>query len=86
MKTRNAILTAIFLILVLTSVKAQDYKIVGTEIVSTNTPTKEAAKLTNLTHTIKGVKYPVYISKNGKYFIKRISKKTNKQYNQYLKM
>lgn len=84
MKTSRIILTAIFLILTLTSLKAQNYKIQGNEIVKTSQPIKEGAKLTNLTHEVKGVKYPVYISKNGKYFIKRISQKSRKEYNQYL--
>lgn len=34
---------------------------------------------------IKGILYDIYQSKNGKYYIKRISKKTNKEYRQYLK-
>ena len=31
-----------------------------------------------------GTKYPIYISGNGKYFIIRKSKKTGKEYRQYL--
>jgi len=43
------------------------------------------AKNTLKTYTdTKGNIYPVWISKNGKLFIKRISKTTNKSYNQYL--
>ena len=34
---------------------------------------------------IKGILYDIYQSKNGKYYIKRVSKKTNKEYRQYLK-
>ena len=33
----------------------------------------------------KGVRYDVYVSKNGKYFILRTSKKSGKQYQQYIK-
>ena len=34
----------------------------------------------------KGVKYPIYVSKNGKYYVIRTSKKTGKEYKQYLKL
>jgi len=34
----------------------------------------------------KGVKYPVFKTKEGKYFVLRISKKTGKQYREYLKL
>ena len=33
----------------------------------------------------KGVQYPVYISESGSCYIIKISKKTNKEYKQYLK-
>lgn len=63
------------------------YKIQGNEIVSIKKETVKAEPVkTNLTHTIKGVKYPVYQTANGKYFILRTSKKTNKEYKQYLKV
>lgn len=32
----------------------------------------------------KGITYPVYLSSTGKAFIKKISKKTGKEYRQYL--
>lgn len=32
----------------------------------------------------KGVKYPIYISKKGTLYIKRVSSKTGKEYKQYL--
>lgn len=32
----------------------------------------------------KGETYPIYQSKNGKYFVKRVSQKTGKEYNYYL--
>lgn len=32
----------------------------------------------------KGVEYPVYLSSTGKAFIKKVSKKTGKEYRQYL--
>ena len=63
------------------------YKIVGNEIVKTETAkVNTEPKKTGLTHTIKGIKYPVYQSPRGAYYIVRVSKKTGKEYKQYLKI
>jgi hypothetical protein len=73
------------------TVNAQDskptYKIVGNEIVKIDEVKKETSppKETEFTHTINGIKYKVYQSPGGSYFIKRISK-TGKEYKQYLKI
>ena len=32
----------------------------------------------------KGIEYPIYLSSTGKAFIKKVSKKTGKEYRQYL--
>lgn len=46
---------------------------------------KETYKLTPYTYVAAdGIKYPIYLSNNGKYFIIRKSKKTGKEYRQYL--
>jgi hypothetical protein len=46
---------------------------------------KETYKLTPYTYVAAdGTKYPIYLSRNGKYFIIRKSKKTGKEYRQYL--
>ena len=46
---------------------------------------KETYKLTQYTYIASdGVKYPIYISEKGKYFIFRKSAKTGKEYRQYL--
>lgn len=46
---------------------------------------KETYKLTQYTYIASdGTKYPIYISGHGKYFIIRKSKKTGKEYRQYL--
>jgi alpha-acetolactate decarboxylase len=46
---------------------------------------KEAFMTTPYTYVAAdGTKYPIYISGNGKYFIIRKSKKTGKEYRQYL--
>jgi hypothetical protein len=39
---------------------------------------------TKIYTSIDGSKYPVYKATNGKYFIKKISPKTNKEYRYYL--
>jgi len=85
----NTYLVLIILLLLTAGAAAQQstYKIVGNEIVNVKQPkNNNRANLTNLTHTIKGIKYPVYKSANNKYFILRTSKKTNKEYKQYLKV
>lgn len=46
---------------------------------------KEAFMTTPYTYVASdGIKYPIYISGSGKYFIIRKSKKTGKEYRQYL--
>ena len=39
---------------------------------------------TNYTYVVNGVSYPVYLSSKGKAYIKRISKKTGKEYKMYV--
>ena len=87
----NTILFFVILLLLTAGATAQTttpaYKIVGNEIVSTAEAKQTAPAIkTNLTHTIKGVKYPVFKSAKGAYFIVRISKKTGKEYRNYLKV
>ena len=48
---------------------------------------KATAKETKTQYTYKdskGVEYPVYLSSTGKAFIKKVSKKTGKEYKQYV--
>ena len=48
---------------------------------------KSASKETKTQFTYKdskGVEYPVYLSSTGKAYIKKISKKTGKEYKQYI--
>ena len=48
---------------------------------------KSAGKETKTRYTYtdsKGVVYPVYLSSTGKAFIKKVSKKTGKEYKQYV--
>lgn len=39
---------------------------------------------TNHTYEIKDTKYPIFVSRTGKYYIWKISSKTNKKYKYYL--
>lgn len=51
------------------------------------TPSSKSAKTDSTTihvYEIKGQSYPIYKSTRGKYYIWRTSKKTGKQYKQYL--
>lgn len=52
----------------------------------TATRKTEAAATGKFYTNAKGERLPVYVSKNGKLFVIRTSKKTGNQYNQYLKL
>tara|TARA_R110000772_G_scaffold35637_4_gene85792 strand:+ start:15940 stop:16224 length:285 start_codon:yes stop_codon:yes gene_type:complete len=92
MKTANKI-RLFFIIAILlgmaysaTAQETPKYKIEGNEIVKTSTGrTKTAPKETQYTHTIKGKTYKVFQGSKGGYFIIRTSKKSGKEYKQYLK-
>jgi hypothetical protein len=50
-------------------------------------PADSAAKLSGDSYVdSKGIKYLVYVSKTGKYFVIHTSKKTGKEYKHYLKL
>jgi len=65
---------------------AQDIQRQGNTFVVTKSSTSaNNAKKTPFTwQDSKGNKYPIYISKNGACFVKKVSKKTGKEYKQYL--
>jgi len=80
-------LFTLWIILISINLSAQTYKQVGNELVKVETVSTKAQPVkTKLTVTIKDIVYPVYKSTRGKYFIKRVSKNTGKEYNQYLKI
>jgi hypothetical protein len=57
----------------------------GNYIEVKNEREKETPKPTGKTYqTSKGDIFPIYVSKNGKYFIVRTSKESGKEYKQYL--
>lgn len=91
MKTKKIILIILFFSASILTIGAQTstepkYKIVGDEIVRINKKSVSAAQKTKLIHKVKNKVYPVWKTKRGKYYILRTSKKTNKQYKQYLKI
>lgn len=62
------------------------YRIEGSQLVRVETKEKAIDQKTGLYVNISGKDYPVYISKNGAYYVVRISKKSGKEYKQYLKL
>ena len=81
------ITTILLLFCLFTSVNAQNYRQKGTTFIqnSTNSASKSSSIATKYTwQDKKGKTYPIYLSKNGKAFVKMISKKTGKEYNKYL--
>jgi len=63
------------------SLSSQTYKIQGNNIICM----QKVDKLTSFTYQDKdGTIYPVYINSKGKFYIKKISKKTGKEYRYYL--
>lgn len=80
-------LISILLVMISFSCIANDTIKKPNVIVTTNGNFKEIPKeiLTNKIYTsIDGINYPVYKTTTGKYFIKKISPKTNKEYRYYL--
>lgn len=65
---------------------AQEYKIQGKEVVKIEVAKDTTSTKTDLTHTIGNETFPVFKSPRGAYYIKRVSKKTGKEYKQYLKI
>ena len=90
MKTLKKLLFVLLLSFALSSVGQSSqpkYKIVGNEIVKTETAkAKKQPTKTALIHKVKGKTFEVWKSQKGAYFIYRTSKKTQKKYKQYLKV
>lgn len=62
---------------------AQNYN--ASDFVDNKAKTEQTEQKTTMTYTdLKGVRYDVYRTKNGALYIKRISKKTGKEYKYYL--
>lgn len=66
---------------------AQSVQRQGNTFTQVNNKKSAASKETKTQFTYKdskGVEYPVYLSSTGKAFIKKVSKKTGKEYKQYV--
>lgn len=86
MKKLLFLMLALVLMAGASPVAAQDIKRQGNMFVEQSTQRK-ASTGTKTKYTYKakdGKVYPVYLSKNGKAYIIRVSKKTGKEYKQYL--
>lgn len=66
--------------------KAQSYKRSGNtfEQVSTKNTSNTATKTIYTWADSKGKKYPIFITKNGRCFVNKVSSKTGKEYKYYL--
>ena len=79
------LLSVLLFVCAFSCVQAQDYKQEGTTFVQiTNKGNSSKATKTEYIWEKNGVKYPIYISSRGKAYIIRTSKKTGKEYKQYL--
>ena len=86
---KKIILAAIMLLSLNVGVQAQSVVKSGNTFtqVSNNKGGKSGGKETKTQYTFKDSKdavYPVYLSSTGKAFIKKVSKKTGKEYKQYM--
>ena len=83
---KKIIIAAIMLFSLNMSIQAQSVQRQGNTFTQVSNK-KSEAKETKTQYTYKdskGVEYPIYLSSSGKAFIKKISKKTGKEYRQYL--
>lgn len=81
------IIIALAMLLSMGVCNAQDIIRSGNTFSSASAPkTKSPETKTKFTwKDSKGVEYPIYVSKTGSCYIKKVSKKTGKEYKQYLK-
>lgn len=66
------------------STYAQNVKREGTTFVVSSSRSKSEPTKTKFTWKVNGVEYPIYISSTGSCYIIKTSKKTGKEYKQYL--
>lgn len=81
------ILISVCLLFMVGTINAQSVKLEGKTFTEQKKETKKEKDYTETGYTYKtkdGQTYPIYLSKKGKAFIIRVSKKTGKEYRQYL--
>ena len=84
---KTLITTIILLFCTFTTVFAQNYTQKGTTFIQNKSTSKQKSSAIETKYTwqdSKGNTYPIYLSKNGKAFVKMVSKKTGNEYNKYL--
>ena len=86
---KKIIITIMVALCALTASAQSDksYQQKGTTFVQVSTKSSRGSSAIKTKYTwqdSKGNIYPIYLSKNGKAFVKKTSKKTGKEYNQYL--
>lgn len=85
---KKLFITAIMLFSLSLGVQAQSVQRQGnnfTQVANKGGKSRGKETKTQYTYTdSKGTVYPVYLSSTGKAFIKKVSKKTGKEYKQYL--
>ena len=84
---KKLIITIALAMMASAGIFAQSVKREGNTFVEQKTERKSGTQATKTAYTFKakdGKTYPIYLSKNGKAFIIRTSKKTGKEYRQYL--
>lgn len=79
---RKLILIAALCLTMTTAAQKVERK--GNNFVQVKSVSAGKDSLTIYTYEVSGKKYPIHLSKNGKAFIIRVSKKTGKEYKQYL--
>jgi hypothetical protein len=87
MNMKRLILSVVLALMVGTPIFAQDVKREGNTFVQVQSDKVSLKNDTKTQYTYKakdGKEYPIYLSKNGKAFIVRVSKKTGREYKQYL--
>ena len=85
MKTFITLIITAFCIF--TTVNAQNYTQKGTTFIQNKSISKQKSSAIETKYTWQDSKdntYPIYLSKNGKAFVKMVSKKTGKEYPKYL--
>lgn len=66
------------------SINAQDFTTNGNTYEAVKTSKSSTEISTPYTYNVKDVEYPIFLSKNGCAYIKRISSKSGQEYKQYL--
>lgn len=84
---RKLIIAAVALLTISIAVCAQNYVKVENKFIQIDKkPKKIKTYQTGYFYVIDGTDHPIYRTENNKYFILRTSRRTNKQYKQYLKI